>query len=335
MNRGRDIIVLLGILLATIGLFLINLAKGSEDIPLSTVIDLLLGGEAENPAWSYIVENRLNRSFVAVSSGGALAIAGLILQGYFRNPLAGPDVLGISSGAALGVALVVLGGMSLTVGGGNIGLVVSGILGALLMMLLLLFVSRYIKSSVTLLVAGLMFGYFSGALINVLFQLAGMEETREYIIWTLESFDMMHGNGGMLYFVGVLSCCVLSLFMVKALNALVLGNDYAASSGVNLKLAKALVILITGILAGIVTVYCGPVSFIGVAVPQLVRLVVLSKNHLLLIPISFLLGGLLAIASDIIVRLSDSSLPLNTVTAIIGAPIIIWTIIQMNRRAEI
>ncbi len=335
MVKISDTILLAFILTGTGFLFALNLVTGPEKIPTGVVLDLLSGGTADNPAWSFIVESRLNRSYVALASGGALALAGLILQGYFRNPLAGPDVLGISSGASLGVALVVLGGLSLTTLSGGLALVLSGIGGALLMMILLLSVSRFIRSSVTLLVAGLMFGYFSGAIINVLFQLADQHETRAYVVWTLGSFEVFNHNEGLLYLCAILICSMLSLFVSKALNALVLGNEYASSSGISLGRTKLLVIGITGLLAGIVTVYCGPVSFIGVAVPQLVRMAMKSRNHLLMIPAAFILGGFLAIASDIIVRLSGGSLPLNTVTAMVGAPVIIWTLIKMNRRAEV
>ncbi|MCB9222865.1 MAG: iron ABC transporter permease [Crocinitomicaceae bacterium] len=326
-NQDRIVIVTVGI--GVMLLFLLNLFIGSVSIDPSAILNLLTGGESENPAWPYIVENRLHRSLVAIFGGGALAVAGLILQVFFRNPLAGPGVLGISSGASLGVAIVILGGMSFA---GSAGIIVFGVLGAFSVLALVLFLSRFIKSQVTLLVIGLMIGYFTSAFVNMLFLWAGESETREFVIWGLGSFEGLNRED-LTLFIGVITAALLStVFMIKGMNGYALGEDYARSMGINVRLQRTLMILITSVLAAVVTVYCGPVSFIGIAVPQLVRLLSKSKNHAFIIPFCFLGGAFLAILSDITVRLTTNSLPLNTVTALVGAPVIIWTILKMNKR---
>lgn len=274
----------------------------------------------------------MNRSIAAVFAGAALALSGIILQVYFRNPLAGPGVLGITSGASLGVAFVVLGGAGVGSFLGQFGVISAGIFGAILVLLLLLFVSKYVQNSVTLLVMGLMFGYFTSAIINVLFLWANLDETRAYVIWGLGSFEGILTEDLWILCGTIFLAILISLLLVKPMNALVLGTEYASSLGINLKKTKYLVIILTGVLAAMVTVYCGPISFIGVAVPQLVRLIWSSKNHLIQIPATLILGSILALLADLTVRISGNSLPLNTVTALIGAPVIIYTIIKLNKK---
>lgn len=335
MKQKVDILILFGLIAGIFILFSVNILSGDVSIGLSDTITLLTGGEVDNKSWSYIIENRLNRSLMAIGAGGGLALAGLILQVFFRNPLAGPGVLGITSGASLGVAVVILGGLTLTSVSGNVGIIIAGICGAILVLLFLLFISKYIKNSVTLLVAGLMFGYFTSAIINILYLWASETNTRAYVIWGLGSFDGVT-NGEMLTFFSVLLFGVIGcILLIKPLNALVIGPEYASSLGINIRQVRLVIILITGIIAAIITVYCGPVSFIGVAVPQLIRLIVKSKNHSFILPVTFLGGGLLALLSDILVRLSSNSLPLNTVTALIGAPVIIAVIVKLNKQRAV
>ncbi|MBL7899458.1 MAG: iron chelate uptake ABC transporter family permease subunit, partial [Crocinitomicaceae bacterium] len=207
----------------------------------------------------------------------------------------------------------------------------AGIIGAMLVLVLLLTVSTFVSNPVTLLVLGLMFSYFISAIVNVLFLWANLDNTRQYVLWSLGSFDGISGQGILILVSSALILTFISVLLIKPLNALVLGTDYASSAGINLKKTRWLVICITGILAAVVTVYCGPVSFIGVAVPQMIRLITKTKNHAFQIPAVLILGGLLGLLSDIVVRLSGNSLPLNTVTALIGAPVIIYTIIRLNK----
>jgi iron complex transport system permease protein len=332
LKTKLDKIVIIALILGVTILFMVNMYIGSVKIGATAIIDLIFGGTAENESWSYIVENRLHRSLAAVFGGGALAISGLILQVFFRNPLAGPGVLGISSGASLGVAMVILGGFSFSGLIGASGAIVFGIIGALVVLLLLLFLSRFVKSQVTLLVIGLMIGYFTSAFVNTLFLWAGQSETREFVIWGLGSFEGLSQPELIVFLTSITLICVITIFMIKGLNGLALGGEYARSLGINLKSQRFLMILTTSILAAVVTVYCGPISFIGIAVPQLARLISRSKNHAVMLPLCFIGGGFLALSSDIIVRLSSNALPLNTVTALIGAPVIIWTILNMNKR---
>lgn len=332
MKRKSDILVAVALTISIILLFLGNLSFGDGNVPVAETLNILTGGIGENDTWSFIVEHRLNRSIVAILAGGALAVAGLILQVFFRNPLAGPGVLGVTSGASLGVALVVMGGLSLGSTIQSSAIVLSGVLGAFSILLLLLFLSKYIRNQITLLVVGLMIGYFVSALVNVLFLAANETETRAYVIWGLGSFEKLSSHEVLLFGLIISVFVLFSLMLSKSLNALVLGETYAKSLGVNLKMLRLGIVLITSVLAAIVTVYCGPISFIGIAVPQLIILVLKSRNYSWFIPLCFLGGAFLGLASDLIVRWSDNSLPLNTVTAIIGAPIIIWTIVKLNHQ---
>lgn len=316
----------------TLLLLFINLVYGKAEISIADTFHILSGGTVEFDSWSYIIENRLNRSIVAIFGGGALAVSGLILQVYFRNPLAGPGVLGITSGASLGVALVVLGGFQMSSFQGSLGLVIAGSLGALSVLFLLFFLSKFIRNQITLLVVGLMLGYFTSAFVNMLFLWADQSETREFVIWGLGSFEGLQNNE-MYAFIAIISCFLLiSMSMVKSLNGLVLGEEYAKSLGINMKNQRILMIATTSVLAAIVTVFCGPISFIGIAIPQLIRMISRSKNHAFIIPLCFIGGAFLGLFSDLMVRLSNNSLPLNTITALVGAPVIIWTIIKMNKR---
>jgi iron complex transport system permease protein len=215
---------------------------------------------------------------------------------------------------------------------GNLSIILAGIVGAFSVLFLLLFIAKFIQNSVTLLVAGLMFGYFTSALISVLFLWANESDTREYVVWGFGSFEGLNQNELVIFTSLIIVLSLACFSLVKPLNALVAGTDYAASIGINVKTTRLLIIVLTGILAAIVTVYCGPIGFIGIAVPQLVRVLVKSKNHALILPIVFIAGGFLALGADFMVRMSSNSLPLNTVTAIVGAPIIIWVIVKMNKR---
>lgn len=332
MLKKSDIWLFLALFTGILILLWLNISKGDVEISNSNLWVLLTGGVVENGAWSYIVESRINRSIVAIIAGGAIGVSGLILQVFFRNPLAGPGVLGITSGASLGVAIIVLGGATFGTFMGGIGIVIAGIIGALAVLMLLLLISKFIQNAVTLLVAGLMFGYFTSAFIDVLILWANKTETRDYNIWSQGSFEGLT-NTELAVFIGmILVVFMSSFFLVKPLNALVTGNDSAASLGIHIQRTQISIILITGVLAAMVTVYCGPIGFIGIAVPQFIRVLVRSKNHALILPLVFLGGGFLAILADFVVRMSSNVLPLNTVTAIIGAPIIIWVIINLNRK---
>lgn len=328
----NDIPLFLILLISVLVLFFANLMVGDVKMSIQEVGTILGGGKVSNDSWSYIVESRLFRSITAIFAGGALGVSGLILQVYFKNPLAGPGVLGVTSGASLGVAVVILGGLSMGTFLGNLGIVAAGILGATFVLILLLFLTKFIHNALTILVIGLMFGYFTSGIINILYLAANSADTRAYVLWGMGSFEGLTSFDLVFFVSMVLLVLLLSVLLVKPLNGLVAGNDYAASLGINLKQTRTLIVLITGVLAAIVTVFCGPISFIGIAVPQVMRMLIKSKNHLYILPLVFVGGSFLALVADLSVRLSSNLLPLNTVTALIGAPIICWIIVKMNRK---
>jgi len=331
MAKNKDIYVFILITITLVMLSVWSLTVGVVDIDFSDIKHILFGGKSTDLSWSYIIEGRLNRTIMALLSGGALSVTGLILQVFFRNPLAGPGVLGISSGVTLGVAMVVLGGFALTGFAANFTLVLSGLFGAISILFVLMVVSKYIRHSVTLLIVGLMLSYFTSAFVNALYHWANKEESRQFIVWGLGSFDGI--STPTLYWVlPFLLCCMIGIiFLIKPLNAYALGEEYAKSLGINIKTTKVIIIIISSLLTAVVTVYCGPVAFIGIAVPQIVRGVSKSKSHQFIIPLSILFGAVFALTADLIIRLSGNILPLNTITSLIGAPIIIWTIVRMNK----
>jgi iron complex transport system permease protein len=331
MTQKKDIAVTLALVLLLIGFSIYSLTIGDVKINFNQIVDVLKGHLIDNKSYSYIIEERLNRTIMAVLGGSALAVSGLILQVFFRNPLAGPGVLGISSGVTLGVAVVVLGGFTFSTFMSNVSLILFGLMGALLILTLLMVISKYIIHSVTLLIVGLMLSYFTSAFVNALYHWADLEQSRQFIVWGLGSFSGVKSN--VIYFmIPFFSIIYLSLFLlVKPLNALVLGEHYAKSMGVNIKTTKIIIIIITSVLTAVVTVYCGPIAFIGIAVPQLVRQMSTSKTFKITIPLTLFMGALFALVADVCLRWFGNMLPLNTITSLIGAPIIIWTIIRMNR----
>lgn len=332
MSLKRDIALLLGISILLILLFVWSLTVGEVGIPFTDITNIINGGKGENDAWSFIVEDRLNRTIIALLAGGALSVTGLILQVFFRNPLAGPGVLGISSGVTLGVALVVLGGFTFNGFGAEFSLIISGLLGALLILFVLMYVSKFIRHSVTLLIVGLMLSYFTSAFVSALYHWADLEQSRQFIVWGLGSFEGVKTASLIWIAPFILVIMSILVLLIKPLNAFSLGEDYAKTLGVNIKTTKILIIIISSLLTALVTVYCGPVAFIGIAVPQIVRGFTKSKSHQMIIPLAIVFGALFGITSDLIVRLSGNLLPLNTITSLIGAPIIVWTIIRMNKR---
>jgi len=332
MNLKKDIALIIFFALILIGLFIYSLTVGDVNIKFNEIIDLLKGNTTTNNSYSYIIEDRLNRSIMAILGGSALAVSGLILQVFFRNPLAGPGVLGISSGVTLGVAVVILGGFTFSTLLANVSLVISGLLGALLILSVLMVISKYIIHSVTLLIVGLMLSYFTSAFVNALYHWADLEQSRQFIVWGLGSFQGVKSDI-ITFLLPLFILTYLSLILlIKPLNALVLGEHYAKSMGINIKSTKVAIIIITSVLTALVTVYCGPIGFIGIAVPQLVRQFSMSNTFQSSIPLTLLIGAIFALFADICLRWFGNTLPLNTITSLIGAPIIIWTIIKMNKR---
>lgn len=323
-------------------LFLLNLFLGSVSIPFHSIWNILWGiDEGESVIWQNIIwKSRVPQALTAMVAGAGLAVSGLQMQTVFRNPLAGPSVLGISSGASLGVAFVVLlsgsiGGIALSRLGfmGEIALTMAAIIGALSIMALIVFVSQKVQGNVTLLIIGVMIGYVANAVIGVLKFFSVEEDIRAYVIWGLGSFARVSGNQ-MMVFVSIMAVLLpLSFLLIKTLNLLLLGDAYARNLGLNIKRARLQVIACSGVLVAIVTAYCGPITFLGLAVPHLCRGIFRSSDHRILMPASLLAGAALALLCNLIARMPgfEGALPVNSVTALVGAPVVVSVLFKKRR----
>ena len=338
MTHRPVALLLIALLAALIGVFLLSLAIGSVSIPLADIIRVLLGGSASRNSWTSIVlKFRLPKALTAALAGAALGVSGLQMQTLFRNPLADPFVLGISSGASLGVALVVLSvgsvGMVLLAGIGLLGdlsLVVAASLGSALVLGLVLLVARRVTNSVTLLILGLMFGYGVGAVVSLLLYFSIAERIQAYINWTFGSFGAVTWSQMIVFAPAILIGLVIAFLLSKPLNALLLGETYARSMGMNVAAGRRWIIVSTALLAGTVTAFCGPIGFLGIAVPHICRSLFDTSDHRILIPATILAGALVALVADLIAQVpgSQTVLPLNAITALIGAPVVIWIILR-------
>ena len=323
-------------------LFLLNLFLGSVSIPFHSIWNILWGiDEGESVIWQNIIwKSRVPQALTAMVAGAGLAVSGLQMQTVFRNPLAGPSVLGISSGASLGVAFVVLlsgsiGGIALSRLGfmGEIALTMAAIIGALSIMALIVYVSQKVQGNVTLLIIGVMIGYVANAVIGVLKFFSVEEDIRAYVIWGLGSFARVSGNQ-MMVFVSIMAVLLpLSFLLIKTLNLLLLGDAYARNLGLNIKRARLQVIACSGVLVAIVTAYCGPITFLGLAVPHLCRGIFRSSDHRILMPASLLAGAALALLCNLIARMPgfEGALPVNSVTALVGAPVVVSVLFKKRR----
>ena len=329
------ILLLLGILFAA------NLFLGSAKIPFRSVLSILMGEGTEKDTWMYIIlQTRLPQAVTAMFAGAALAVAGLMLQTVFANPLAGPSILGIDSGASLGVALVMLlyGG---TVGGVVVGLSFSGymavifgaFIGAITILGIIIFFSTLIRSNVMLLIIGIMIGYITSSAISLLNFFSTAEGVFSYTMWGMGDFSGV-STEQLPYFCGILALgLLLALLLIKPLNALLLGERYAENLGVNVKRVRILLLISTGILTAVTTAFCGPVAFIGLAVPHIARLMLGSSNHKLLMPVTLLCGAVIALLCTLLSVLPGSAgvIPLNAITPVLGAPVIIYVIVNQKK----
>lgn len=329
------------LVLLIVVLTIVNLLLGTVKIPVADVCQILTVGHS-NEVWTNIVlQSRLPQALTALAAGAGLSVSGLQMQTVFRNPLAGPSVLGISNGASLGVAFVVLlsgslGGVALSRLGylGDAAMSLAAIVGALAVMALIVYVSQRVKGNVTLLIIGVMIGYLANAIIGVLKFFSAEEDVKAYVVWGLGSFARVSGDE-MLLFVGLMAIVLpLSMLLVKTMNLLLLGDGYARSLGLNIRRARMLVITCSGVLVAIVTAYCGPIMFIGLAVPHLARAVFRTSDHRVLMPATMLCGALLALACNLIARLPgfEGALPVNSVTALVGAPVVASVLFRKNAR---
>ncbi len=336
--RRLTLIALIGLLLAA---FLLSLAIGSVTIPLDNVVRILLGGTPDRATWADIIfKFRLPKAIAAVLSGAALAVSGLQMQTLFRNPLAEPYTLGVSSGASLGVAIVMLtagatGSTLMASVGllGDLGLATAAGLGAAATMLAVLLVARHVQSSITLLILGLMFGYLTSALVNLLIFFSLPERIQSFTLWAAGSFGGVTWSQMRVFVPLLLIGLGIASLLPKSLNALLLGENYARTLGLNVQRVRIGVIVSASLLAGVVTAFCGPIGFLGVAVPHLCRSLFNSADHRILIPTSLLLGGTLALLADLIAQMPGSQyvLPLNVITALFGVPVIVWVILRQRQ----
>ena len=315
---------------------MLNLLVGSVHIPADEVVHLLIGHSGSNPSWQFIVlQSRLPQALTALLSGGALAVSGLMLQTAFRNPLAGPDVFGINSGAGLGVALVMLAmGGSLTAGNitftGFMAVLLAAFAGAMLVTAVIFAFSSMMRNNVMLLIVGLMIGYLTNSAISLLNFFATEEGVRSYMIWGMGNFSSVSMAQIPLFASVTLIGLIATILLVKPLNAMLLGTQYAENLGFNIKRLRNILLIITGLLTAVVTAFCGPVAFIGLAVPHMARLLLRTDNHRLLLPGTILCGMVVALLCNLICSLPGRAgiIPLNAVTPLIGAPVIIYVIVR-------
>ncbi len=315
-------------------LILVHLLSGSVFIPPGQIITILTGGTAENPAWhDLVLFYRLPKALTALLAGSALSLSGLLMQTFFRNPLAGPDVLGLSAGASLFVALLVMTGSFFPFPEGEASVLAAAFGGCALVFFIMTLVAHYLKDSAALLITGLMVGALVSALVSVLHFVSRAELQQYFFMWSMGSLG--HLNFSELTW---LTACVaggsmLAMGLTKATNAWLLGENYAQSMGIAINRTRLLIIICTSILTGAVTAFCGPIAFVGIAVPHITRLVFKTSNHKVLIPGVLLTGAALMLICDLAAQLPGNAriLPINVVTALVGAPVVIWVIIRSKK----
>ena len=345
-QEGVGVALYAGLLLMLLTMFVLDLAVGSVHIPFAHIVKIFAGQESQRAAWSNILWLfRLPKALTAILAGAGLAVSGLLMQTLFRNPLAGPSVLGINAGASLGVALMVLSAAAGGVGTrfldglgflGELGLVVSASLGAALVLGLIMAFAERVRSIMTLLILGLLFGYATNALVSILMHFSIAERIQAYISWTFGSFATTTWKQLSIFTPVILCGLVLAGVLQKPLNALLLGEVYAKSLGLNLKKTRLSLIAITALLSGATTAFCGPVAFLGITIPHLCRICLHTSDHRTLLPAVMLTGAIVALIADIISQMPGSQLvlPLNAVTSLIGVPVIIWVILSKNDLTE-
>lgn len=332
----RNILLFICLATSILLLFGLNLTTGSVQIPFADILDILCGRFIGKESWEYIIlENRLPQTLTAILCGASLSVCGLMLQTAFRNPLAGPDVFGISSGAGLGVALVMLllGGTvstSIFTVSGFLAILTAAFVGATAVTALILFLSTLVRNSVLLLIVGIMVGYVSSSAVSLLNFFASEEGVKSYMVWGMGNFGSVSMDHIPLFSILCLIGIIASFLLVKPLNILLLGPQYAESLGISTRQIRNILLVVVGLLTAITTAFCGPISFIGLAIPHIARLLFRTENHQILLPGTVLSGAVIALLCNFICYLPGESgiIPLNAVTPLIGAPVIIYVIIQ-------
>ena len=317
----------------------LNISLGSVYIPFEEVLAVLFSSETANESWYYIItQYRIPKALTAVLAGSGLAVSGMLMQTMFRNLLAGPYVLGLSSGASLGVALVLMGATLFGGLAGNVlfsewGLVIASSLGSLLVLLAVMLASVRLKDTMAILIIGLMFASLTSAVVSVLSYFSPAAQLQQYVFWSFGSVGDLSWNElgvlGLFWFIGIL----ISLFSIKNLNSLLLGEQYARSLGMNIGRNRILLIISTSLLAGSITAFAGPIAFVGLAVPHLIRQVIPVNDHRILLPAVILGGAILMLLCDMVAQLpgSEHTLPINAITSLVGAPVIIWLLVRKRK----
>lgn len=323
--------------IALIVSFFANISLGSVTIPTKEVFKSLIGN-IDNESWYYIIHNyRLPKAFTAILVGSGLGISGLLMQTLFRNPLAGPFVLGISSGASLGVAMVILGAgifaglASLLISKWT--LVLAASFGSFLVLLAVLAVAAKVRDGMAILIIGLMFGSITAAVVSVLSYFSSAQKLQQYIFWGFGSLGNLSWYELTIFFIIYILGILLSILSIKALDTLLLGENYAKSLGLNIKKSRLIIILATSFLAGTITAFSGPIAFIGLAIPHMVRQIFITSNHRILLPAVFIFGAIVMLICDIIAQLPsiEYTLPINAITSLIGAPVVIWLLVRKRK----
>jgi iron complex transport system permease protein len=326
--------IILGLL--PVVLFMVNLSVGSVDIPISEILKILTGSGSSQPFWDQIIwDFRMTKAFTCILAGSALALGGLQMQTLFRNPLAGPDVLGLSSGASLAVSLIFMSnatGITLFRVQSPWTVVIAASLGCSLVFLIMLGISRRLRDNVSLLIVGLMIGAGTASIVSVLQYLSKAEEMQVYILWTFGNLGGLNWVEIRVLSIVLIVGIVFSIANIKSLNAWLLGDNYAQSLGINIQRSRLFAILSASALTGGVTAFCGPLAFVGLAVPHLVKLLIRTHNHKMLIPAVLIGGASLLLLCDFLAQLPGSTkvLPINAITGLIGAPVVIWVILRIK-----
>lgn len=318
--------------------FFVNISLGSVSIPPAEIFKSLIG-DIDHDSWQYIIQNyRLPKALTAILVGSGLGISGLLMQTLFRNPLAGPFVLGISSGASLGVAMVIMGSGFF---GGAMALfllskwsvVIAASLGSFLVLLAVMAVSSKVRDTMAILIIGLMFGSITAAVVSVLSYFSSAEQLQQYIFWGFGSLGNLSWLELLTFFIIYSVGILLAVISIKGLNTLLLGENYAKSMGLNIKKSRLLIIIATSLLAGTITAFAGPIAFIGLAIPHMTRQIFHTSNHKTILAAVFLIGAIVMLICDCIAQLpaSDYTLPINAITSLVGAPVVIWLLVRKRK----
>jgi iron complex transport system permease protein len=340
-TQKRNSLLFLSLSLLLLLALLLNISLGQVAIPFKEVIKSLFGSHASKETWEYIIVNfRLPKAITAILVGIGLSISGLLMQTLFRNPLAGPYVLGLSSGSSLGVAFVILGAGILPISLANFllssyGIILASCLGSFMVLLLVLSISKFLRDTMTILIAGLMFSSFASAIVSILTYFSSAEKLQKFTFWSMGSIGNVSWPNLLILFIAICIGLLISLFSIKSLDGLLLGENYAKSLGLNIKKSRRMIILATSILAGSITAFAGPIAFIGLAVPHLSKLIFQTSNHLILFWSTIIIGAIIMLFCDMVSQMPgfDFTLPINAITSIVGAPIVIWLLVRKNRLA--